>query len=190
MRSVISRNTVVSAATRGGRLLLRIRPRQVVARWSPSTHFSSSPSLSSFSSSPFTGSGPTFSSLSPSIYQNLHKRQSAQPDPQERQRRWIGSSTVTRDEVSDADTKEETSSGGKTVPINIIKGGTDPETVSEADRPEWLSLKHLGKEMASFEDLQKRFNEDEDSLSYEEFKRLWRLANVRKIKGQNADKSN
>ena len=78
---------------------------------------------------------------------------------------------------------------GKTVPINIVKGAADPTVVSEADRPEWLNLAHLQSSLASYEDLLKRFNEDENSLSYKEFKRLWRLANIRKIKQQNAERA-
>ena len=77
------------------------------------------------------------------------------------------------------------SGGGKPVSINIVKGAADPVTVSEAERPEWLNLKTLEAELLPYEDLLQKFNKDEDSLSYREFKRLWRLANVRRIKASN-----
>ena len=78
-------------------------------------------------------------------------------------------------------------SGGKPVPINITKGASDPVTVSDAERPDWLNLKTLESELLPYEDLLRKFNQDEDSLSYREFKRLWRLANVRRIKANNLE---
>ena len=76
---------------------------------------------------------------------------------------------------------------GEKIPINIKAGGEDPVIKEDSEYPEWLHDVH--KKLMPLSDLQKKWENDENSLNEEELMRLSRLITLKTIKTNN-DRSN
>ena len=78
-----------------------------------------------------------------------------------------------------------------TVPCNILKNGTDPEIPKGDERPDWLSLSELKKELLPMSDLEKKFEEDPMGMDFDkEFKRFKKKFNRRILKENAALRAN
>ena len=71
------------------------------------------------------------------------------------------------------------------VGLNILKDGQDPELRPDSEYPEWIWTLH--QERPTLQALKTRHEEDPESLSQEEQRRLFKLWNRSRIKENNAE---
>jgi|Transcript_23553 large subunit ribosomal protein L54 len=67
--------------------------------------------------------------------------------------------------------------------LNILKGGTDPPILPDSEYPDWVFQLHLPR--PTYAELAKRFEEDTESLTMEEQRRMIKKWNVKRIKQNN-----
>ena len=77
------------------------------------------------------------------------------------------------------------SSGGETVKVNILREGSDPPVLDDAEYPDWLWTVH--EPLPSLQELTAKFEADPDSMTSVEHRRMTKLWNRARIKDKNAE---
>ena len=78
-----------------------------------------------------------------------------------------------------------------TVPCNILKNHEDPKIPVGDERPSWLSMAELNKELLPMSELEEKFDKDPMSMDYDkEFKRFKKKFRRRLLKENASLKAN
>ena len=76
-------------------------------------------------------------------------------------------------------------SGGETAKVNILREGSDPPVLDDAEYPDWLWTVH--EPLPSLQELTAKFEADPDSMTSVEHRRMTKLWNRARIKDKNAE---